>query len=62
MTTTANVPTVVLVHTISAHAATTTLLTTATIPAAVSVGCHLLGSELLPLKRRTEGRSRTATR
>jgi hypothetical protein len=31
-----------------AHAATTTLLTTATIPAAVSVSCHALGASLSP--------------
>ena len=33
-----------------AHAATTTLLTTATIPATVSINCHVLGES--PFKRR----------
>ena len=45
-----------------AQAATTTLLTTATIPAAVSVSRHALGESLSPSSGPAEGGPETATR
>jgi len=45
-----------------AHAATTTLLTTATIPAAVSVSCHALGASFSPSNGTAERVPETATR
>ena len=45
-----------------AHAATTTLLITATIAAAVSVSCHSLGASFSPTNGAAEPVPETATR